>query len=152
MPRSIVVGKHTIAEGLDVFLSNRLVTADGTNLQIADASGDLSIRVYDLSAAADGRVRDRAIFEKTNVDIDSSGPLDTGKKVISNTLETGSYWDGRDSTGMNFCYQLRWDSSGAVGPHLRGGHKYRVDFELTTTDFGVLRWTHFLDVQDSPSV
>jgi hypothetical protein len=140
-----------VVEGLDTFLSNRLITADGTQLVTGDVSGTISVRVYDLSAAGEGRDRDRSIFTKTDIALASGGPL-TGADHLVNTLETGTYWDGRDTIGMNFCYRLIWNAAGSTGPYLRGGHKYRVDFEVTTTAFGVMRWTHILDVSHSSPV
>jgi hypothetical protein len=144
MPRATVTVHSSVQEGNDVFLLNRLVTADNTNLVQADVDGTtMSVRVFDLSSGA-GVSGDptTAVFSDTAVAI-------TG--VFFDTLQTDGYWDGKDSTGYNFRYMLSWDADNSGGPYLRGGHKYAVEFEAdlaSGTDFGVMRWRHVITIED----
>lgn len=153
MPRNIVVGVHDVTEGNDVILTNYLVAADGTPVVQGDVTGNLSVRVFDISGGGEGRDQDRSIFTDTAIAV-ATGGLGASGGHIEDTLET-VYWDGKDQTGYNFVYALRWDSASSTGPYLRGGHRYKVEFEATLTggtDFGVMRWFHILNVGTGAAV
>jgi len=123
--------------------------ADGTPLLVGDIlDGSLAVRVFDVSGAGEGRTPNALIYSDTSIDKESGGP--TGGACVFDTYQT-TYWDGRDGTGYNFVYVLKWDSSGSTGPYLRAGHTYHVRFELDgdqtgAADFGVVRWSHILDI------
>jgi hypothetical protein len=149
MPSKISVKRSTVVEGNDVFLTNLIVMADGTNLILGDLAGDtFEVRVFDVSGAGEGRTPNTSIYTDATVNKESGGPA--GGACIFDTLQT-TYWDGAGGDGYNFVYQLRWDSASSTGPYLRAGHTYHVKFTMDcdstgSADFGVVRWTHILDV------
>lgn len=151
MPRSIVTVRSRVKEGNHVYLTNRIIMADGTQLVQSDvgSGSSIEVRVYDISGGGEGRRPDASIFTKTDIGVTTGGP--GGGAAILDTYAT-TYWDGKDSTGYNFIYKLEWDSAGATGPYLRGGHTYLVEFRVDCDEgdtFGIVRWTHILDVEPS---
>ncbi len=148
MPSKISVKRSTIVEGTDVFLTNLIVMADGTNLVLGDIAGStFEVCVFDVSGAGEGRTPNTAIYTNTAVDFLTGGP--NGNACVFDTLQT-TYWDGAGGDGYNFVFQLRYDAAGTTGPYLRAGHTYHVKFTLGadsgSADFGTLRWMHILDV------
>lgn len=142
----MTVVTSNVREGNDIVLTNRIVMADGDALQLVNLAGDISVRVFDMSAAGEGRTPNTAIFTKTDIDKHTGGPDDGA--CVFNTYQT-KYWDGKGGTGYNFAYQIEWDSAGTTGPYLRAGHTYHVKFEFDgdntgTDDFGIVRWMHVL--------
>jgi hypothetical protein len=140
MPRaSHVTVTQGLEEGSDVFLTNRLITPDGTQLVQADINGTVTVKVYDVSGGGAGRAPTTAIFTKTDI------PVST----VFDTYQTDGYWSGKDDTGYNFRYALLADESGATGPNMVGGHRYGVEFSANLdpsggTDFGKAVWRHVL--------
>lgn len=151
MPRAIVTTHSNVYEGNDVFLTDRIIMADGTQLELADLdiSDNITVAVYPMSGAGEGRVQGTSIFTKTDIDKNTGGP--GGGQAIWDTYQT-TYWDGRDNTGYNFVYQLQYDAAGSDGPRLRGGHNYRVEFSFRTTNFGTVRWAHTLYIIPTKAV
>lgn len=145
MPRAIVTVHSDVEEGNDVFLTNRIVMADNTQLVQSDVNGNITVNVYPISGAGEGRVQTTSIFTKADI---------SKTAVIFDTYQT-TYWDGKDATGYNFLYQLQYDATGAAGPYLRGGHSYAVEFSCRAdlaTDFGTMRWKHILHVRPGLTV
>jgi len=145
MPSRIVVTKANVLEGHDAVLTARLLTADDTPVQLSDVEATMSVYVYDVSDGGAGRRPDNAVFSKTDI---------TTSSVISNSYAT-TYWAGKDGTGYNAVYFLRYDTAGTTGPYLRGGHKYMVEFAVdasTGTDFGIMHWYFLLTVDPLYSV
>lgn len=155
MPSRITVTKATILEGSDATLSARvLLSKNETPLMTTDCDGDITLKVYDITAGGEGRRPDQAIFSKTDIDVLTGGPAGGG--AILDTYST-TYWAGKDGTGANFEYQLRYDTTGVTGPYLRGGHRYMCEFSVdassgTDSDFGTIRWVFVLFVQPLTSV
>lgn len=144
MPSRIVVTRGTVLEGSDAWLSARVLTADDTPLLTTDCESTMSVYVYDITDGGQGRRPDQAIYSDTTL---------TTSSVVSNSYAT-TYWAGKDSTGYNTLYQLVYDSSGASGPYLRGGHRYLVEFyvDATTGSFGPVRWYFDLTILPLTSV
>jgi len=145
MPSRIVVTKATVLEGSDAFLAARLLTADDTQLVTTDITGTISVYVYDISDGGQGRRPDQSIFTKTDIVVAGT---------VLNTYAT-TYWAGKDGTGYNFVYPLRYDAAGTTGPYLRGGHVYLIEFNAdatAATDFGTMRWFFILTVTPLTSV
>lgn len=141
MPSEVITGRVQIREGEDVFLTGRIVMADGTNLVQADvSSGELiALYVYDKSGAGEGRKPNTTVFSDTSIALSN----------IFDSLQTDGYWDGLDSTGYNFRYQLQWDSAGSDGPYMRANHKYLAQFSVLTDSFGKIRWAWEIQVLPS---
>ncbi len=146
MPRATVTPRSQVTEGNDVFLTHRIVTADGTNLVQADLSGTITVRVFDKAQGGEGRDPNTAVFTKTDISKTTGGP--GGGASVLDTLAT-TYWDGQDGTGYNFVYQLIYDTAASTGPYPRAGHVYLVQFEAATSSFGTVRWKTILDVSPS---
>lgn len=135
MPSRIVVTRGSILEGSDAWLTARVLTADDTALVTGDITGTITVKVFDVTSGGEGRRPDQSIFTKTDIAVAGT---------VLNAYAT-TYWAGKDSTGYNFVYPLRYDTAGTTGPYLRGGHTYLVEFSMDTTaatDFGTTR-IHF---------
>ena len=150
MPTNVYVPEGEVLEGNDVFLVSRVVRADGVYLSKADLSTGygvvLTISVYDLGNRS---ITQGNVFQVSNTGAEIAAGV-TGLFVATNatSLSTDGYWDGLDTTGYNFRYRLLFDSTGATGPNLEGGKRYRVECELvTTTGFGTVRWAHVVAVR-----
>lgn len=125
MAREPFILPVAIWEGQSLTTRARLRDSDGSLLQQSDfaaASGGSSgavqegirVSVYDLSSATPGT----AVHED---DL-------TVASVIFNTLQTDAGWT-RDATGYNFRHTL--DGGDIL---LRGGRRYRVEYELVKSD------------------
>ena len=150
MPTNVYVPEGEVLEGSDVFLVSRVVRADGVYLSKADITTGygtaLTISVYDLS---DRSIAQDNVFQlsKTGAEI-TAGVTGLFVAASASGLSTDGYWDGLDTTGYNFMYRLLFDATGATGPNLEGGKRYRVEFDLVTdTSFGTVRWAHILSVR-----
>ena len=151
MPAKLTVIRAHVQEGGSPILTGRVLTADETPLQQGDISSNtIALSVYDVSSGGEGRRGATAIFTKTDISTTAGGPGAVAS--ISDTYAT-TYWNGRDGTGYNFAYRLIYDTSGATGPYLRGGHTYRCEFSASAgSTFGTVQWHFILYVEPLISV
>lgn len=153
MPAKLTVIRASVQEGGSPILSGRILTADETPLVQGDiASNTVSLNVYDVSPGGEGRRAATAIFTKTDISTTAGGPGGVAC-INSSTTYVTTYWNGKDGTGYNFAYRLIYDTSGATGPYLRGGHTYRCEFSASAgSTFGTVQWHFILHVEPLLSV
>lgn len=133
----VLVIKGEFFEGSDFKLLARVVSHNRAVLTTGDCSGTATtatINIYDLS----GATPQTAIFTSTSL---------TSANLIQNTLLTSSSGWSQDSIGANFLLVIstqaigsQFSGKGVVWPsgHPVGGHRYRIEVLIPTTDYGIV--------------
>lgn len=132
MPASIFMTRGAVLEGADPTVSIHIETADGTDLQQGDngeSSGtEIDFTIYDLSGDTPGTAITTGTLDKT--------------AVIFDTLQTDGYWNNVDVFGYNFRHTIT--ASDLPG----GGKTARVEYKITTTSFGEVKWQAFIEISE----
>jgi hypothetical protein len=144
MSSGVYIPTGSVLEGNDVWIVQRVVLPDGEPLQTADIAGgsNIHVHVFDLSLGQNSS-RGEIVFEALN--------LSTADGVILfDTLQTDGYWNGLDEEGYNFRYQLQYGPThdAADGPHMIGGRRYLVEFDVNTTSYGRIRFASVIQVHN----
>lgn len=140
MSSGVYIPTGSVLEGNDVWIVQRIVLPDGTNLVQSEISGsNVHVHVFDLSLGQNSS-RGEPVFEE---DVDKT-------TVVFDTLQTDGYWNGLDEEGYNFRYQLQYGAThdAATGPHMIGGRRYLVEFDANTTSYGRIRFASVIQVHN----
>ena len=144
MSSGVYIPTGSVLEGNDVWIVQRIVLPDGEPLKASDIATDTNIHVhvFDLSLGQNSS-RGEIVFE----DLDLSA---SDGDILFNTLQTDGYWNGLDEEGYNFRYQLQYGSShdAPAGPHMIGGRRYLVEFDVNTDDYGRIRFASVIQVHN----
>lgn len=129
----VLIIKGEFLEGGDLKILARVTNHNRTVLQTSMlTTGNATVNLYDLS----GATPQTAIATNTSL---------TATALIENTLLTSSSGWSQDTIGANFQFVLStatpsgaFSGKGIAWPsgHPIGGHRYRLEIQLPTTDFG----------------
>ncbi|MGB1140973.1 MAG: hypothetical protein ACPG1A_08750 [Halioglobus sp.] len=129
-------------EGNDVWFAHRLELPNGTQLKNSHVSSDAAALVVTLyrETSVGGRRREVTLLSIDGTTVPPASPV-IGD-YLSDTY-SHDYWGGMDDKGHNFVYQLPYSGTDYT---LEGGNDYSIEFKLTTTSYGVIRWANRLHV------
>ncbi|MFB3432004.1 MAG: hypothetical protein ABL309_13890 [Phycisphaerales bacterium] len=114
-----------VTRGMNALLLARLVNPDGEPVVAASFQANATVRVWNVTAAADPTDPDEEIVVPVS-------------SVLTDTLQTGGAWPD-DGQGYNLRYELDGDVLDT------GGQQYRVEFELTGIDLSRVFAVFILD-------
>lgn len=130
-----------VTEGNDVWFAHRITLPNQQYLVNADlaTSGNL-IDVYLVRDTARGAARRAKRVFATQSDAEAAS-------YIFDTPQY-TYWDGHDDVGYNFLFRLTSEGSfGSESWKLEGGNTYYIEFEVSTANFGKIRWADKIEVR-----
>jgi hypothetical protein len=137
-----------ILEGTDAWFAARLLRPDQLSLCqgdiLASSATAIRIKVYDISSETTDPNSSGGGLHYSQ-DVSSVGTDDHIIILLATTssaLVNDGYWNGTDDDGYNFIYRLQ-NSLAA----LEGGHRYKVEFHIRTTNFGFIVWVAGLYVR-----
>jgi hypothetical protein len=155
------VVRISVYEGEDVWLLGRFKTADQTDLQTTDITGDpITISIYRSSfevksptaSFPDDIVSPGEVWQyipATGVNADANLATET---CIQDALVTGTYWT-KDSLGYNFIYKLAFNATDSAGADKTtdtsvpgGGEVVRVELSIPTDAFGTIKRVYLIDI------
>lgn len=131
------IERRRIIEGHDFYNSGRLEGGEGTAVVQADVSS-WELRIFDIT----GSTPATAIYTDTGNAATDTNP--DGAAILTDTLRTDGYWEGKDDDGYNFRHTVQASVLDAADAHLEGGKTYRLEYEIITgasagADYGTVK-------------
>lgn len=130
-----------VTEGNDVWFAHRITLPNQQYLVNADlaSAGDLIVVKLVRDTAHGAARRTKTVF---------STDSDTAAADYVYDTPQYTYWDGYDDVGYNFLFRLQSEgTNGSETWKLEGGNTYYVEFEVSTEDFGKIRWADKIEVR-----